>query len=248
MPTAPEHPAASAARTEAATWARLAGWAVPWWEDVAPTEVAVVAFFDPAGDLDRRAHAWGHRFADHGLASLAAFAAGLAHTEAEAWEGDDPVVATRAYATRRHLLGDRILHWAVPWLDAAGRCYPQLRDVAHGHRDALLGIGDRHRPAPDLGASLALPGEDGYGPVDVAGPPALRSIWSGMVLLDATVASLGGTLDGTAVRRDLATLYQVAAGRWRSMAAVRPGSAALWRDLAARADATGFLMADTDPT
>jgi hypothetical protein len=248
MLTGPERPAASASRTEAAIWAGLAGWTIPWWNDVAPSEAAVVRYFDPGDDLDRRAGAWGHRFADHGLASLAAFGAGLAVLEADAWDADDPVVATRAYAARRHLLGDRILHWAVPWLDAAGRCYPQLREVAHGHRDELLELGDRHRPAPDLGASLVPPGEDRYGPQEVPGPGGLRSIWSGVVLLDATVASLGGTLDGPAARRDLASLYEVAAGRWRSLADARPGSAGLWRDLAARAAATAVVMAATDPT
>jgi hypothetical protein len=248
MPTAPEPAAAAAARAEASQWATVAEWSPRPWQDVAPTEAAVVGYYDPAADLERRAAAWGHRLVRPDLVSLARFGAGLAMAEADAWHAEDAVVATRAYAERRFLLGDRVLHWAVPWLDAVGRCYPQWRNEAHARRDLLLDLGDRHRPAPDLGLSLTAPGEDAFGPRTVDGGDLLRSLWSGAVLLDATVASLGGTLSGDSVRRDLATLYEVAAVRWKALAETRPGSAVLWRDLGRRAQRTADDLAADRPT
>jgi hypothetical protein len=220
------------------------------WDDVPPVEAEVVVFFDPAEDLGRRAGSWGHRLPDTTLWSLASFGAGLAMAEARAWERDEPHVATRAYADRRFLLGDRILHWSVPWLDAAGRCYPEYRDTAHRGRELLLRLADRLRPAPDLGATAGLtaPGEDTFGPLTLDVPLGdwVRSLWSGAVVLDATVRSLiggGGELDLTGPgRADVAMLFSVAAARWTNMAAAHPGSARLWRDLAARAESTATRL------
>ncbi len=254
--------AAAAARAEAHAWARLASdWAGlrdrPVWADRAATEAAVVVFHDPASDLARRAAAWGYQPDGGDLADLARFAAGLAGAEADAWERDDPVVATRAYEARRFLVGDRIVAWAVPWLDIAGRCYPEERDRAHAARATLLDLADRLRPAPDLagGEGAHAPGEDGYGPISPEVPLAswLRSLWSGAVLLDRTLVSMRGTADLAALladdgfRGDLATVYEITAARWRRLAAEHPGSAALWRDLGERADRTARDLAYSSP-
>jgi hypothetical protein len=110
-------------------------------------------------------------------------------------------------------------------------------------------MGDRLRPAPVLtGAEgLTAPGEDGYGPtaVDVDLSRFLRTVWSGSVVLEATVASLtgvaGSSIDEVA-RHDLATLYEVAAARWRGFAERHPGSARLWLDLGARAERTAAVV------
>ena len=245
--------AATAARTEAEQWIDLARrWRREVWDDVVPSEHAVVGFFDPGSDLDRRARQWGHQFTGYQLADLAAFSAGLAAAEADGWETGDHPLATRAYTERRLLLGDRLLHWAVPWLDAMGRCYPAHREAAFESRDVLLGVGDRLRPAPVLtGAEgLAPPGEDSFGPtgIDADRDRYLRSVWSGLVVLDATVRSLTGEQDtadlvgDAGLERDLATLYNVAAARWRGIAGHHPGSARLWSDLAHRAERTAGVF------
>ena len=122
--------AVAAARVEAEQWIELARrWRRETWDDVVPSEHAVVGFFDPGSDLDRRARQWSHQFTGYELADLAAFSAGLAAAEADGWETGDHPLATRAYTARRMLLSDRLLHWAVPWLDAMGRCYPPQREA-----------------------------------------------------------------------------------------------------------------------
>lgn len=242
--------ATEAARGEARLWVAVADGAPVDWDDVPPTEADVVAFFDPAGDLARRAGSWGHQLPDASLSSLASFGAGLAMAEAQAWERDEPHVATRAYADRRFLLGDRVLHWAIPWLDTAGRCYAEYRDTAHRSREVLLRLGDRLRPVPDLGSTegTAPPGEDALGPLTIDVPLGdwVRSLWSGAVILDATVRSMiggGGELDLAGPgRADVAMLFTVAAARWTTLAAAHPGSARLWRDLAARAESTATRL------
>ncbi len=212
--------AAEAARAEAATWVRLAGLGL-----AAATEAEVVRFHDPGPDLDRRAGAWGHRLSGHHFGELARFAAALAVAEAEAWERDEPHVATKAYEDRRFLVGDRIVHWAVPWLEAEG---------AGAALVTLLELGDLHRPAPAGGEGAAPPGEDAFGPLALEAPLAdrLRSLWSGIVL-GRRAATPG--------------LYEHAADRWRSLAAAHPGTAGLWRDLAARATRTAAELRATPP-
>jgi hypothetical protein len=248
-----EHPAAAAAEAEALRWLDVAEGVPAQWDDVAPTEAAVVGFHDPGTDLERRCDRWSHRLPDHGLASLALFAAGLAHVEANAWRRDDLHIATRAYEDRRFLSGDRILHWAVPWLDAAGRCYPDRRTECHEARDVLLDLGDRLRAAPDLGVDdgRATIGEDAYGPVETRiDAPYLRSLWSGTVLLDATLRSMNPD-DEPVLRddangyRDLVALYESAAARWHGIGAEHPGSALLWRALSSRAGSTARLLEST---
>lgn len=241
--------AADTARDEARRWAAMTAWldamaSTPM--DPAPREAAVTGF-DAVPDLARRAARWRHAFPDTDLAHLAAFAAGLAGAEAEAWESHDGSVATKAFDERRFLLMDRIIHWAVPWADTAGRCHPSTRPMAHRIRDELLHLGERLRPAPILSGSEGLhpPGEDSFGPL--AGPPALLALGSGAVLFGVTVEAILGEPRGRrlaepdltrAARRDLATHYLNAAARWSTLERTHPGSARLWRDLARRAELT----------
>ncbi len=259
MPTTfDDPPAASAARVEAAQWVEVAtAWAPELhpdvWEDLPASEAAVVGHFDPRSDLEQRARSWDYELGEADLADLARFAAALSVAEADAWRDDKGHIATRAYADRRMLLGDRILHWAVPWLDAVGRCHPRER-AAHHARDLLLRLGDHHRPAPGLVTGregLHPPGEDAYGPVAPALPlpDLLGSVWSGGVLLGATVRAMTADPNRTrevrqsdlaagGIAGDLALLHEVLAARWRSVAAQHPGSERLWLDLAERADTT----------
>jgi hypothetical protein len=256
--------AIAAARAEATQWSEIAShWAgygdAEHWDDVAPREADVVGFFDPAEDLAKRARSWNHELATLDLSDLARFAAGLALSEADAWRDDHPHVATRAYSDRRFLVGDRILHWAVPWLDTAGRCHPGLQQTAHHDRDLILAIADFHRPAPDLGAGregMYPPGCDSFGPIEPQGDLAqhLNSVWSGAILMRATIASITGSArDSWGVTADdlvknsetrdyLTMLYAVRAARWRNLAEAHPGAATLWLDLSERAAATSRML------
>ncbi len=180
------------------------------------TEVAVTGF-DPGPDLARRARRWSHRFDDHSAVSLTAFAAGLAEVESDAWERDDPIIATQALSDRRFLFGDRIVHWLVPVLLAIAEDSVEASTLA----DGLLDLGDRHRPAPALTGSEGLypPGHDSIGPI---------------------VESLDGALllNGWITDRVDIELFRQAGERWRTCAGQHPGTARLWLDLAARCDAS----------
>jgi hypothetical protein len=248
--------AAEAASAEAVRWAGLTQEWAPTrhpslWCDLPPTESAVVRYYRPDDDLDRRARYWGYDFGERDLADLCRLGAALARAEAEAWEHDKPHIATRAFADRRFLLGDRLLHWAVPWLDAAARCHPAEQEAAEPARLTLLELGDRLRPAPVLTEGtegLFAPGEDSYGPLE---PPAplpdfLLSVWSGRVVMKATLNSLGGIdlgervvpaewLTDSDMRTLMGVMFEVAGPRWERVAQEHPGSARLWRDLADRA-------------
>ena len=258
-----EPAAASAARAEASQWLSVAStWHAGAYPevtaDLAPHERAVVGFFDPTDDLAERAGKWSYPFDRGDLADLARFAAALAVAEADAWRDDHPHIATQAYEQRRFLVGDRMLHWAVPWLDAVGRCYPDLRDTAHGSRDQILDIVDHHRPAPvlvDRVEGLHLPGHDSLGPIERSAPlhEWLGSVWSGLVVLQATLESMTATaresrvIDPTelpGLASDLAILYQVASARWRRIADLHPGAARIWLDLSARATRTSADLAE----
>ncbi|MDH4117688.1 MAG: hypothetical protein OEX04_19345 [Acidimicrobiia bacterium] len=179
--------APSAARTEAEAWA-----AVATLVGTGPTEGSVVGT-QVLADLERRARRWGHRFESAGLGELCLFAAGLAVAEAEAWERDDPTVATRAFEDRRFLASDRIVWWAVPWALAH---QPEVAEI-------LLELGERLRLAPALTGSEGLvpPGEDAFGPVDVdlfgsllsAGPwEELAERWPGTARLWTDLATRSG--------------------------------------------------------
>jgi hypothetical protein len=250
--------AAATARAEAELWIGIvAGIAAVRLAhpDPGPREVDVTGF-DPTNDLNRRAARWGHRLASSDLAELGRYAAALAVTEAEAWERDDAIVATRAFEDRRFLFSDRIVHWGVPWADVVGRCHPPVREPAHEVRDRLLDLGDRLRPAPLMTGDegLHLPGEDSLGPLPgaISTVEILASLHCGTVIFEATAASLTGgphprrfdqeELDDVRLRRDLVSLFQVAAARWAVMAESHPGTARLWRDLARRADRTAELL------
>lgn len=259
----PTRSSAAAAAAEAGRWAEISReWApashAALWDDLPATEAGVVRYYQPDADLERRARYWGYEFGERDLADLCRLGAALARAEAEAWERDEPHIATRAYADRRFLLGDRLLHWAVPWLEAAGRCHPPERAAAEPARLTLLDLGDRLRPAPVLTEGtegLFAPGEDSYGPTE---PPAplgdfLLSVWSGRVVMKATLDSLCGSpepdrtvprswLDDPDMSTLLSVMYEVAAPRWERMAVEHPGSARLWLDLAGRAHATAQLL------
>jgi hypothetical protein len=159
-----------------------------------------VTGFDPIEDLDRRGRWWGHRFDVGGLLEVVSFGVALAMAETDAWQGDDPVVATRAFEDRRFLFSDRLVHWVVP-LTFVTPDTGQLRDL-------LLAMGDRLRPAPVLTGTEGLypPGEDSFGPmssrlrVDLGPPERWRSLAAAhpgtaalWLDLEARVLSLGGT-------------------------------------------------------
>lgn len=226
-----EGPAVTAALREADEWIELVDtWREPPDIGVEPREAAVVRFFDPAADLTERMERWGFRPGRLDLSDVALFGAGLAKAESDAWRLDTEHIATQAYSERRFLLGDRLLHWAVPWLRAAEATEP-VRALAS--QQILLGLGERHRPAPLLadGEGITAPGEDSYGPLDAPGSPAeaLLSVWSGLVLAGTRRRAEPDTLAGD---------YRAAARHWAQLADTYPGSARLWRDLGIRASRT----------
>ena len=235
--------ASERARAEADYWAEIAGhWRqadVPeLWADRPPTEKDVVIFYDPSEDIARKGGDWGHDVEDDDLSSLALFAAALAVTEADAWEDSTLDVATRAYESRKFLLGDRIAPWAIPWLDTVGRCYPRYREQAHLDRDLLLRLANEARIAPRLPGSegIFMKGEDSYGPVDpgVHWPEWTGSLWSGAVVLGENPSS--GRVD----------LFEDAVRRWANLGAEHAGSAQLWLDLSERAARTATKLRSED--
>ena len=235
MPTATER-----ALTEKELWAGLVDhWsqaAVPdLWADRSPTEVGIVVFYDPADDLSRRASEWGHELPGQDLSSLASFAAGLATAEADGWETGARDIATRAYEARKLLLADRIIHWAVPWLDTMGRAHDSHRETAHSDRDILLAFGGEMRVAPLTPGreGLHVEGEDSFGPLDHNQrnlPDWIRSVWSGAIVSRADSST------------DLVGLFEDAASRWSQLASNHPGSAQLWVDLSGRATRTSQFL------
>ncbi len=196
----------------------------------------MIRFYDPGPDIERRADLWGLHLNRHDLSSLAGFAAGLAEEESRAWKSGAPDLAMRAYEARRFLLADRIMHWAVPWLDAVSRACPAYAAGATSDRDGLLALGDEMRAAPLISGREGLrpEGEDAYGPTGTVEEPGwFESLWSGVVLLGFDRAPAD-----RAARPELAAVYQAAAARWMTMAANHAGSAELWSDLADRAAAS----------
>ncbi len=250
--------AATRAAEETGLWVQIASdcrAVLAFGVDPQPTEVACTGH-DSTRDLDRRAAKWQHRLEGYGLDELARFAAGLASLEAERWGTDDAVAATAAHEARRFLLGDRMIHWAVPWADMAGRCHHPVRAEAHRLRDLLLDIGDRMRIAPLLTGDEGLhpPGEDSIGP-ELDGPlDRVGRLATGVVLFRATLRSLTSgavskpsplVTDLTAAQReDLAMLHTVAAARWARTANRHPGTERLWRDLALRCEHTAALLVE----
>lgn len=234
MPTASE-----TARAEVQRWEELASHWTPasapdLWETRPPIEREVVVFHDPTDDLHRRGRDWNHKFPEHDLSSVAVFAAGLARAEADAWESDSPDVATRAYEERRFLLGDRVIHWVVPWLEAVRLQYEGYAPTAESDRDFLLDLGDEMRVAPQLPGSegLVLDGHDSFGPIehDHEHHRHLHSLWSGALVIHLH--------EGV----DLARYYADSALRWEALALTRTGSAQLWTDLAQRAVNTAIRL------
>ena len=147
--------AADGARREGRRWRTILRQVAGWAPDVREEDVTR---FDPTEDLRRRSGWWGHHIGSPRLLDVVAFGVALADAEERAWSESDPTVATRAYADRRFLFGDRIVHWVVPltFTRASGAAL----------RGELLALGDTLRPAPALTGSEGLhpPGEDAYGP------------------------------------------------------------------------------------
>jgi len=248
--------AADTARAEVEEWVEIVGLAgeIDRAVVVPPALEQRVTGFDPTSDLTRRASAWSYRLERGDLADLARFAGGLAEAEAGGWEGDDPVMATRAYADRRFLVSDRIAPWAIPWSDLVGRCHPDLRQAGQRVRDLLLAVSDKLRVAPWLSGDegLAPPGEDSYGPRPPRLPGDLAVLGCGTVIFAATLTSMGGSREVISGERmldqvapsDLIALFEITAGRWTALAEAHPGSARFWRDLAWRAEYTRNWLAD----
>jgi hypothetical protein len=251
-----ESPAAVAAFAESTSWADLAERWRPdghpaIWDDLPPIERLVIPEVDPGADLARRAQRWGYPMDRGDLSDIALFAAALAQAEGEAWTFADRSVATMAYDDRRFLVSDRLLPWAVPWLRAAARCFPESRRDAEASSRALLDLGERHRPAPHLAGSEGLvpPGHDGFGPLgeEQSLEDRVGSLWGGMVVFDRSIQSLTGrplarrraTIDrNPETVGAIATWYEVAAVRWDRLAAGYPGTARFWMDLSQRSLAT----------
>ena len=148
--------AAAGARRDLDDWRRL----LEACERICPDAVEIeVTGFDPLPDLNRRGRWWSHRFPSAAVTDVVAFGAALAQAEKSAWEAGDGVTATRAFEDRRFLLGDRVVHWLVPYSFVIADGEPIRRIV--------LEIGDRIRPAPLLTATEGLdpPGEDAFGPL-----------------------------------------------------------------------------------
>ncbi len=254
--------AADAAAEEAKIWIDLSNqWQAEAhfhvWDDVPGSELATVRLYDPAKDLGRRMVGWSYPIGELDFADVARFASGLAQAESDAWANDQPHVATRAYAERRFLIGDRILHWAVPWFDAIERSHSDRADEAREAKRRLLDVGDRMRPAPALTGSegLVVPGFDGYGPLapDVPMHEFLLSLWSGSLLTKADLAAARNSsvdrrsiesvwMDHSETRSGLVNHYGRAAFRWESLAVLYTGTAQLWLDLASRARNTARLL------
>lgn len=232
MPTATERAQAEKLRWVEVSehWTRSA--TPDLWDDRPPIEKDVIRFHDPHRDLTKRAGDWGYELPGDDLPALASFAAGLASAEADGWKMEKPDLATRAYESRRFLLADRLIHWAVPWLDAVGRTYPNYQEPAHADRDMLLDLGDEGRVAPSLPGreGIRVTGEDSFGPIQQDRPLQewSSSLWSGVVLL-------GCDLEATA---NLAGLYELASTRWADLATLHPGTAEFWEDLSLRATTT----------
>lgn len=224
--------AGATARSELDRWSfvlSLVDLLASGWNGPQPNELAVTGH-DPAGDLSRRAASWSHALADHSLSSLLAFGAALAGAEAGAWDADDPVTATQALSDRRFLLGDRILHWAVPWLVTVGSTESEWAAEAMAATEALLALGDLHRVAPVLTESEGLvpPGHDSIGAIPDG--LAVRDLAGGWLFEDHT----------TQVGPEP---YAAAAALWEDLADRHPGSARLWVDLAARARRSAAQLA-----
>jgi hypothetical protein len=223
--------AAAKARDEADRWSfvlSLAELLASGWDRPDPTEAAV-AGFDPEADLERRARAWSHRVDTPTLPALLEFGAALCIAEAEAWEAGDRVTATKALEDRRFLLGDRVLHWAVPWLVTVGSTQADWAPEAMAAVESLLELGDTHRVAPALAEleGLVPPGHDSLGPL----PEGLVTEYVG-----------GGWLFQDPQTQVGSEPYEAAAALWEQMAEGHPGSERLWRDLAARARRSAELL------
>ena len=216
--------ASERAACEADQWIELAEWLESILSfGVKPATELSLTGFDPAADLARRTRRWSYALPDSSASAIATYAAGLARSESEAWSRDDPVVATQALSDRRFLLGDRFIHWVVPWLLPTALGSGGAASLADEIVGRLLELGDQHRPAPAMTGNEGLfpPGHDSIGPFPADVDPT--SLLSGWVFVEGLSY------------HDARDEYRKAALLWREMAVSHPGTAQLWADLASRA-------------
>lgn len=211
-----------------------------------PYELGIVGGFDPTRALVSVMEQWDYRPRTLLLPELVRFGGYLAAISADAAENSDVATARRARTARRRLLADRIVHWAVPWLDAIVRSEPEVAMAAREARDILLGLAETHRaaPVPEGSEGLLVPGFDGYGPIHTDLADTLSTLRCGDVLGEPVLESIGLGLSGytlplttnqaLALGRHFLTVQQ----RWDYLAGRAPGSSQYWRDLAGRARLT----------
>lgn len=208
----------------------------------APIEVAIVGGFDPADLLQAAMALWDFRPRTLHLPEILRFGSYLAAIRADAKLVGDERVATRSNVALRRLLADRIVHWAVPWLDAIVRSEPAVAAMARDARDVLLRLGEEHRaaPVPEGSEGLLVPGFDGYGPVHAELGDALATLRCGDVLGEPVLRQIGlvGPLTVPLTPHQSLALgrhFELVQQRWDLLASRYPGSEQYWRDLAGRA-------------
>lgn len=211
-----------------------------------PYELGIVGGFDPTRALVSTMEKWDYRPRTLLLPELSRFGGYLAAISADASMSGDETVARRARIARRRLLADRVVHWAVPWLDAIVRSEPEVAASAREARDLLLGLAETHQaaPVPEGSEGLLVPGFDGYGPIHTDLGDSLATLRCGDVLGEPVLESIGLGLTGytipltphqaLALGRHFLTVQQ----RWDYLAGRAPGSSQYWRDLAGRARLT----------
>lgn len=207
-----------------------------------PHELGIVGGFDPTRLLLAAMDRWHYKPRSFDLPELARFGAYLAAIATDAAACGDDNAATRARVALRRLLADRVLHWAVPWLDAIVRSEPQVAAQARDARDMFLDLAEQHRaaPVPEGSEGLMVPGFDGYGPMNIELGAALSTLRCGDVLGEPLLSDIGVSwpiampltpADAMALGRHFLTVQQ----RWDQLAGRFPGSAQYWRDLSGRA-------------
>lgn len=219
-----------------------------------PYELGIVGGFDPTRVLVATMEQWEYRPRTLLLPELVRFGGYLAAISADASMSGDETTARRSRAARRRLLADRIIHWAVPWLDAIVRSEPEVAASAREARDLLLELAETHRaaPVPEGSEGLLVPGFDGYGPIHTDLAEALATLRCGDVLGAPVLEMIGLGLTGYSM--PLTTRQALALGRhfvtvqqrWDYLAGRAPGSSQYWRDLAGRARNTAQRVLKTE--
>ncbi len=211
-----------------------------------PHELGIVGGFDPTRVLVSSMEQWDYRPRSLTLPELARFGGYLAAISADATTRGDDAGARRADIVRRRLLADRVVHWAVPWLDAIVRSEPAVAAAAQEARNLLLGLAETHQaaPVPKGSEGLLVPGFDSYGPINTDLSDSLATLRCGDVLGRPVLESIGLGINGYAVPLTahqalaLGRHFMTVQRRWDYLAGRAPGSSQYWRDLAGRARLT----------